>query len=347
MSYAYSITRPSDADSALEFGRLDALGHSVRSGVGKGSEAAQEEVARQFEALLIQQFLKQARQASAGLHDSPFESDQTRMAQSMGDEQLALQLATPGMGLAQALLDQMRGHGGPVAASSGIASPDAAAQPSRDTAKAGQDTDGRRIDAPSLTALIEQLTSRIPVVGAAFSAIQGAPRHIQSFVSRMTDAVQTAAEGSGIPAKLIMSQAALESGWGRREIKHPDGSTTHNLFGIKAGSRWTGKVADIVTTEYENGQPRKMVQTFRAYDSYEEALADYADLIGNSPRYSAVTQAATAEEAAKRIHEAGYATDPSYSDKLISIMRYLEEGGRPAAAGGKAPAAVNLAMLER
>lgn len=342
MTYAYSIARPADTGSVLEFGRLDTLRHSVRSGGTKGSETAQQEVASQFEALLIQQFLKQARQASSGLHDSPFESDQTRLAQSMGDEQLSLQLAAPGMGLAQALLAQMRGQ--PPVPDLTPANNEPAA---RETVSVNQDTEEtRRIDAPSLSALIEQLTARLPVVGTAFSAIQGAPRHIQSFVSRMADSVHAAAEQSGIPAKLIMSQAALESGWGQREIKHADGSTTHNLFGIKAGSRWQGKVADIVTTEYEDGQPRKMVQTFRAYDSYKEALSDYANLIENSPRYREVTQAPTAEEAARRIHEAGYATDPAYSDKLISIMRYLNEDMQPAAKESS-PANVNLAMLQR
>src|SRR5690606_24005569 len=112
----------------------------------------------------------------------------------------------------------------------------------------------RRADAPSITALIDMLT-RAPVAEKIYSAIRGAPDHIHSFVSKMTEAAKVAASESGVPAKLILSQAALESGWGKREIKYEDGSTSHNLFGIKASPNWKGKVVSVMTTEYENGVP--------------------------------------------------------------------------------------------
>src|SRR5690606_25165545 len=154
-------------------------------------------------------------------------------------------------------------------------------------------------------------------------AIQGAPQHIRSFVDRMAAAAELAARRSGVPAKLILSQAALESGWGQREILRPDGRSSHNLFGIKAGEGWHGDVVHVMTTEYEDGVPRRMSQPFRAYGSYAESFQDYADLIGNSARYSQVAAAPSAETAARRIQAAGYATDPGYADKLISIMGYF------------------------
>ena len=135
-----------------------------------------------------------------------------------------------------------------------------------------------------------------------------------------------ASEQSGVHAKLILSQAALESGWGKREILREDGSTTHNIFGIKAGSGWKGEVAHVMTTEYVDGKPRKVKEPFRAYGSYEEAFADYAKLVGRNKRYAEVLEAPTAEVAAKRIQKAGYATDPAYADKLISIMGYFDTG---------------------
>ena len=94
-----------------------------------------------------------------------------------------------------------------------------------------------------------------------------------------------------MPAQLILGQAALESGWGRREISHPDGSTTYNVFGIKAGANWRGQVAEITTTEYVDGQPQKVKARFRAYGSYEEAFADYARLLTSNPRYAGVVGA--------------------------------------------------------
>ncbi|CFW90449.1 peptidoglycan hydrolase [Bordetella pertussis] len=100
--------------------------------------------------------------------------------------------------------------------------------------------------------------------------------------------------------------------------------TSYNLFGIKAGASWKGKVVNVMTTEYVDGVAQKLVQSFRAYSSYEESFSDYARLIGNSPRYeAAVTQAGNEIEAARRIQEAGYATDPRYAEKLISIMGQL------------------------
>ncbi|MFA7670203.1 MAG: flagellar assembly peptidoglycan hydrolase FlgJ, partial [Burkholderiaceae bacterium] len=129
-----------------------------------------------------------------------------------------------------------------------------------------------------------------------------------------------------VHAKLILSQAALESGWGKREILREDGSSSYNVFGIKAGASWKGDVVHITTTEYEDGVPRKVKEPFRAYSSYEDAFADYANLVGNSKRYADVVEAPTAEVAARRIQKAGYATDPAYADKLISIMGYLDTG---------------------
>ena len=150
-------------------------------------------------------------------------------------------------------------------------------------------------------------------------------QHIRAFVDQMSAAAQAASNRSGVPAKLILSQAALESGWGQREILRPDGTTTHNLFGIKAGGNWHGEVVNVMTTEYDDkGVPHKVEQPFRAYKTYADSFADYASLIGNSGRYSEVTTAPSAEEAARRIQTAGYATDPSYADKLISIMGYFQ-----------------------
>lgn len=329
MSLHYSMGLPQSVDSVLEFGQLNQLRRQTQAEPGSAASAkAEEEVARQFEALMIQQLLKQARQASQDMTPGIFDSQQTRLAQSLGDEQMAQQLATPGIGLAQALLAQMRGLSGQPEAITQIP---AAASSRLPELRSSLDADApRRIDARSITDLITKLT-RNTSIGDVASAIRGAPQHIQSFVSRMSEAAHLAARDSGVPAKLILSQAALESGWGQREIRHADGSNTHNLFGIKASSSWQGKVANITTTEYVDGEPRKMQQAFRAYDSYDEAFADYARLVGGADRYRQVLQASTPEDAARRIQDAGYATDPAYADKLISIMGYLQDASGAAA----------------
>lgn len=155
------------------------------------------------------------------------------------------------------------------------------------------------------------------------------PTTAAGFVQQHQAAAGAVEAESGIPASFMLGQAAHESGWGRREILQADGSTSHNLFGIKAGGSWKGPVAEITTTEYVDGVPRKTTAKFRAYASYEESFRDYAKLIKESPRYQDAYQravgagqnvAATAKSYAQELQAAGYATDPAYADKLSRVI---------------------------
>ncbi len=130
---------------------------------------------------------------------------------------------------------------------------------------------------------------------------------------------------SGIPAAFMVAQAAHESGWGRREIRNADGSSSHNLFGIKAGAGWNGPVAEVTTTEYVGGEPQKVTARFRAYASYAESFQDYARMMKDSPRYAGVVAQATSASASPQafalgLQRAGYATDPAYADKLTRVI---------------------------
>ncbi len=283
LNTVHFIPRPAQESlSSLDFGHLDRLQDQVRRNRGP-AQARDREVAQQFEALLLAQLLKQARQTSTQ-EGGLFDSQAMRLVQGMQDDQRALDMADPGVGLAQALLEQIR--------SAREGTPGAAALAPADAARAAATLD--------------------------------APAHVRTFVDRMGAAAQYAAEQSGLPASLILSQAALESGWGRREILHEDGRSSHNLFGIKATGNWEGAVVNVLTTEYTDGEARKLEQPFRAYDSYAESFADYARLITGNRRYRAVLDAASPQDAARRIQAAGYATDPGYADKLIAIMAYFE-----------------------
>ena len=149
----------------------------------------------------------------------------------------------------------------------------------------------------------------------------GAPANAGDFVVRHAGAAKRAEAASGIPAAFMLAQAAHETGWGRSEIRHADGSTSFNLFGIKAGAGWKGPVARVTTTEFVDGQPRKVVQAFRAYASYEESFADYARLMRTSPRYRDVVAGIDdAQRFAQGLQRAGYATDPAYADKLGRVI---------------------------
>lgn len=145
--------------------------------------------------------------------------------------------------------------------------------------------------------------------------------HVQSFIQKHDGAAKVAEQQTGIPASFMIAQAAHESGWGKREITGKDGTPSFNVFGIKATASWTGKVAEVQTTEYIDGKPQKVMAKFRAYDSYEESFKDYARLIGTNVRYKdVVAKADTAEGFARGLQKAGYATDPDYASKLARVI---------------------------
>jgi flagellar protein FlgJ len=148
------------------------------------------------------------------------------------------------------------------------------------------------------------------------------PDHVVEFRRRMLPHAEAASRASGIPAAFMIGQAALESGWGRNEIRYADGRPSYNLFGIKATGNWNGKVVETMTTEYINGEKLQRVERFRAYDSYAEAFRDFAGLISRNPRYEPVMGNLHHPAGyAHAMQQAGYATDPGYADKLLSVIR--------------------------
>jgi peptidoglycan hydrolase FlgJ len=153
------------------------------------------------------------------------------------------------------------------------------------------------------------------------AAPAGAAPHVRQFVDDLWAHAAQAGRLTGVSPHFIVAQAALESDWGRREIRGADGAPSHNLFGVKAGPGWPGASVEATTTEYVNGEPRPSVERFRAYPSHKEAFLDYARLL-KDPRYAqALERGKDAEGFAAGLQEAGYATDPMYADKLLRIIR--------------------------
>ena len=178
----------------------------------------------------------------------------------------------------------------------------------------------------------------------SINAYAPAPKGRDNFVTAHTSAAQRVAAESGIPSHYMIGQAGHETGWGKSEIRNKDGSNSFNLFGIKAGGSWTGKVAEITTTEYINGAPKKVTAKFRAYDSYEESFRDYARLIKTNPRYEkAMGQTGSAQAYASELQKAGYATDPAYAQKLSRAIQSVQQVSA-AASGG---AAVRAAQVNK
>jgi len=164
--------------------------------------------------------------------------------------------------------------------------------------------------------MVRQLGPQAPPAAPPGAAVSSYATDKQTFVDKLLPQAEQASRRTGIPAELMLGQAALESGWGKHEIRMADGSNSYNLFGIKADKNWQGKVAAVTTTEYHDGVAGKQVERFRAYGSYAEAFEDYARLLGEQPRYATVLEQREAAGFARSMQQAGYATDPQYADKL-------------------------------
>jgi flagellar protein FlgJ len=141
------------------------------------------------------------------------------------------------------------------------------------------------------------------------------------FVNRVMPAIRRAAGRIGVNPTALLAQAALETGWGRRMPRNADGSSSFNLFGVKAGDEWTGGRAVADSMEVTNGVAATKRTAFRAYGSIEESVDDFAKLLRNSPRYrDAIAAGSDAKGYIDAIGKSGYATDPQYADKLNEIL---------------------------
>ena len=177
------------------------------------------------------------------------------------------------------------------------------------------DTPGARVS----TATVNPMWVANRSAGAADGLSSAGPR---GFLAQHAQAARQAQASSGIPATFMVAQAALETGWGRQEIRFSDGRTSHNLFGIKAGGNWKGPVAEIWTTEFVDGTAQKVRGQFRAYGSYEESFNDYARLISQNPRYAnAMRNLGDPQAFAASLQQAGYATAPNYANVLASVIQ--------------------------
>lgn len=159
--------------------------------------------------------------------------------------------------------------------------------------------------------------------GSLADSQAGSPER-QAFLGQIAPWAEEASQQLGVAPDILAAHAALESGWGQRPLRAADGSSTHNLFGIKAGSSWRGGSADALTTEYEDGVALKKTERFRSYPDAASAFRDFAQLMQTSPRYQGALNTGTDVRAyADALARGGYATDPNYADKLVSVVNRL------------------------
>lgn len=288
--------------------------NSLRSSAARSSPESLKGAAIQFEALFLNMMLKSMRDATP--QDGLFDSQQTAMFTGMLDQQLSQNMAQRGIGLADMLVRQL-------ASSLNQALPadddEAASTPDIPLSNSLSDLDKARL----LQGMSNASNDSTASGGKSKPRrVQRRPAHVEAFQNRLQADAEVASRMTGIPVKFMLAQAALETGWGKKEIRAQDGSSAYNLFGIKAGSNWTGKVVTATTLEYVNGVPQRRVERFRAYASYADAFRDYANLLRNNPRYkNVIANAQDAHGFAYGLQRAGYASDPHYADKLSRIIR--------------------------
>ena len=293
---------PSTSSASAVFNDLSGLANlKARSNRGD-EEGALKETAKQFEAIFLNMMLKQMRESSFG--DPLFDSDAGDSYRAMFDQQLALNLSESGsLGIAKLIESQLGGKTSAQALDT--------QNPFKSFRFVAPEINNN-VQAPKLESSQES------------SADSGSSKFnsADDFVKSVWPYAEKAAQQLGIPTETLVSQAALETGWGKFMMNSAEGKPSYNLFGIKADSRWNGGVVSVQTTEYRDGSVQKERANFRAYDSLQQGFEDYVSFIKSSPRYSdALNSRGNAVEYLNNLQQGGYATDPAYANKIQGIMQ--------------------------
>lgn len=270
--------------SVTDFAGLNAL--KAKAAGAPQDEATIRAVARQFEALLMQQVLKSARAANLG--DDLASGPGSDTYKDLFDQQMAQQLsAGRGLGIADVLVRQLSGIGGPPAMAS--------------------------VSTPAPIGIPVPTTP--PLRGAANA--EPLPADPEQFIRSVWPQAEAAARELGLPTEVVVGHAALESGWGR----HRPAGDSNNLFGIKADAGWRGARARSETSEVRDGVERREQAEFRRYDSTAQSFSDYVQFLRSNPRYAtALAHGGDARQFAQGLQKAGYATDPHYASKLLGAI---------------------------
>ncbi|MFT4907599.1 MAG: flagellar protein FlgJ [Oleispira sp.] len=306
-------------------------------------------VAEQFESMFVKMMMKSMRDANKVFQeDSIMHSPQEDFYQQMYDDQLSVSLTgKQGMGLADVIYRQLnQEYGDPTKNRE-----DKTWQPLDDRRKnfshaidfnqiekkntqlqPKKETLGFEID----TSFVHpQKSAEKPALNETSStAVDNTTAEIKAdkiqtfdspedFIETLYPVVEKIAKDMGVSPQAIISQAALETGWGKFVI-HGENSqgekeNSYNFFGIKADSRWEGEKVSVTTHEYRDGQRITEKADFRSYPTIKAGLKDYADFL-QSQRYEKAMAAGTdVEQYAKELQQAGYATDPKYAQKITRI----------------------------
>jgi len=265
---------------------------------------AKKEIAQQFEALMIQMVLRSMRDATNAFSSGLFSNKQMEIYEDMFDKQLSLMMSNNNIGFAKTIednIDQMM-----------VAKQE---QPQQYTYVSKNNIKDKSTAITSITdKVLENKTSE-----PAYESQQAIFPSPEDFVRKLWSMAKTAANYIGAKPEVLIAQAALETNWGKNILGR--GGASHNLFNIKADTDWDKKVTVVNAIEYKNGILVKENAKFKNYDSYIESFMDYINLLKGNVRYNdALNKASDPEQFVRALHNAGYATDPKYGEKILKIF---------------------------
>ncbi len=328
--------------------------NNIKTQAKEDESGALKEVARQFESMFVSMMMKSMRDANKVFEEGNFlKSNESEFYQQMFDSQLALSLSQgEGIGLAESLYRQMSANYGidqnvdiPPGAKTSIQDYPRTERAQRAVRMidamveidrlVGTQNTAPETAAPaanvvnshweSILASAEQkLANEERSASPAVIPQVNLPTTFESpeaFVSALFPIAQKVQDDTGLDARFMLAQSALETGWGKHMITGDAAEPSYNLFGIKADHRWQGEQVNIVTTEYRDNTAMKERAAFRAYDNYEQSFRDYVAFLKENPRYKEATQLfSQPADLAVELQNAGYATDPRYSEKIQRIF---------------------------
>lgn len=320
----------SNSSHFLDIGGLD----SLRSRAQKDDKGALKEVAQQFEGIFVQMLMKSMRDANAVFEsDSPMNSQYTKFYEQMHDQQMSVNLSDKGMlGLADLMVQQLSpgtSNVTPASVLRGDMNSNLSDISGRDS---GRDSVMHRAISPnaeinntethSINKIDNILTGKSLPSEVDQSEMKFTDR--DDFIAKLYPHAEKAALALGTQPEVLIAQSALETGWGQKMVKSAGGSSSNNLFNIKADQRWQGGKAMVSTLEFEQGIAVQEKANFRVYDDIKQSFDDFVSFISEGPRYQeAMKKAANPNEFIKALQDAGYATDPNYANKVIKVMKSI------------------------
>ena len=312
-----------DTESAGVYTDLQQL-QNLKSKGNRNDPEALKKVAKDFEQIFLSMMKKSMRQANEAFgKDNFLNSSQVKFFEEMRDNQMTLELAHGGgIGLADVLVKQLSGTLSKVPTQSELEQTLSSTKP-QEIAPGEQPVSTNLADFFASSEQQKIFGEQLQAPPVMASTPQ--PAHFdtpEQFVQTLTPMAEKAAAELGVEPRVLIAQAALETGWGKYISRDDNGRSSHNLFNIKADRRWDGDSVEVGTREFRNGEFVAEQADFRRYDSYQNSFDDYVTFIKSSPRYQqALAQADDADAYLHELQRAGYATDPEYANKILDIVQ--------------------------